>query len=181
MVPSTYEACRDFVWGFDGFKDDRAAGENFATAYGVTQYTWGYAVSEGIVKGDIANATQADCDNILHALYWNVCRCSSMPPGANLMLFNNSVLAGAGHAIRQLQRVLGLDQDGIVGPRTIQAANSFGDKPLIDALTAADDAYLQALANAPLYLNGWMRRENDAKVLAYQMAGVANNQGSLSV
>jgi lysozyme family protein len=179
MIPSTYEACRDWVWQYDGFQDDRAQGEAFATAWGITQYTVDYAEQQGIIaSGPTEILTRDEADAILRALYWNALHLSSMPPGVNLMLFNDGALTGVGHTARLLQRIIGTDVDGIVGPHTILKANSFGDKALINALTDADEIYLKALANAPLYINGWLRRENDAKATAYQMAGVPP-QGNL--
>lgn len=177
MLPSTYEACRDWVWnGFDGQKDDRAPGENFATAYGVTEYTWAYAIHQGLLPAKpIAEATKADCDAVLRGLYWNVSHCSALPPGANLMVFNDSVLTGTGAAGKLLQRTIGFegeDVDGVVGPMTIRRANSFGDRALIMGLKKADMEYLHSLAKFPLYGRGWTRREDECFETALQMAGI---------
>jgi lysozyme family protein len=174
-VPATYEACLAFVEGpsRDGSFNDSAPGEAFVTHYGVTQYTWGMAVQQGIVDGGFSSATTEQCAAVMRALYWNSMHCSSFAPGIGLMLFNDGVLCGTGHATRLVQRIVGAAQDGVVGPQTLRLANSFGVKALIDAIVAGDDAYFAALKNAPLFLHGWLRRESDAQKLAYQMAGVS--------
>ena len=173
MMPATFDACLAAVYRFDGFKDDRAPGENFATVYGVTENTWRYAISQGVVEDkDISQATQDDCSSVIRALYWNVIHGSQLPPGVNLMVFNDAVLCGAGHAVRLLQRVVGAAEDGVVGPDTIRRAGSYGDKLLIDRLHDGDIEYLQSLQNAPLYINGWRRREDTMQGLAYQMGGL---------
>ena len=171
MTPCTFETCDAFVLKFDGFRDDRAVGEDFATAYGVTEWTWQYAQEQGLIPEDkgIAEATADDCESIRRALYWNTIHGSSLPPGVALMVYNDGVLCGVGHVVRLLQRVLGAQQDGVIGPDTLRRAGSFGSKALIDALATADETYLAALANAPLYLTGWDRREEEARQLAYQM------------
>lgn len=158
-IPSTFDACLALCWQFDGLKNDRAQGEQFATSYGVTEMTWNSAEDQGLVNHDIDTATKDDCANILHALYWNTCKCSSLSPGVNLMVFNDSMVCGTGHTTKLLQRVVGAAQDGVVGPETLRLANSFHAVDLIEKLRVADEIYYAALAKAPLFLKGWTRRE----------------------
>jgi lysozyme family protein len=174
-VPSTFEACLAFVWqsNNDGRADNSASSEDWLTKWGVTAETWQLARQQGIVADkDISAATQDDCSNILRVMYWNSLHCSQLSAGINLMMFNDGMVCGVGYAARLLQRIIGVDQDGVVGPETIRRACSYGDKELIDALVVADDEYYASLATASLYLNGWTRREVQAKQSAYRMAGI---------
>lgn len=159
-APSDFDTCFDLVMTFDGFANDRAAGENFATTYGVTQMTWAYALSKGIVTDQFDQATKDDCKAIIHALGWNAANCGRLNPGINLMVFNDAVLSGSGHAVRLLQRVVGATEDGVCGPQTIRLANSYPTKRLIADLATADNTYLSSLDKADLYLAGWERRES---------------------
>ncbi len=175
MMPYSFEACLPIIYQFDGFKDDRAPGETFATAYGVTQTSWNQGIEQGLVPNKpIEQATQDDCTTIIRVNFWNASHASQLPPGVNLMVFNDAVLCGVGHATRLLQRILGVPADGIVGPITIRAASAFGDKRLIDAIHDGDDEYFAALKNAPLYLKGWTRREDVMQAAAYKMTGISN-------
>jgi lysozyme family protein len=171
MAPATFDACLALVWQFDGLKQDNAPGEKFATAYGITQMTWDNAVEQGIVEGPIAACTKADCAAILRALYWNTCGCPGMNPGVNLMVFNDAMVCGSGHAARLLQRIVGAAQDGVVGQTTLRLANSYPPGALIDKLKEADETYYASLANADLFLKGWTRREEFMAVQAHLMAG----------
>jgi lysozyme family protein len=175
IVPATFENCLAVVFEFDGLRDDRAPGESFATAYGVTEFTWAMAVRQGIVPDkDVSESTRDECVAVLRALFWNACHCSQLPPGINLMVFNDAVLTGVGHAVKLLQRVVGCRSiDGVVGPETIRRAGSTMPRQLIESMYAADEQYLSALKNAPLYLKGWMRREDRMRDMAYDMAGIA--------
>lgn len=173
-VASTFAACLAFVLGpdRDGHGDDSAPGEGFLTRWGVTHPTWDMAEHQGIVSGSLADATRAQCAAVLRALYWNVLHCSALGPGVNLMAFNAGMLAGTGHAARLIQRIVGAGVDGVIGPLTIHACDGFGDQALIDAIAAGDEAYYAALATADLFLRGWTLREQAARALAYQMAGL---------
>jgi lysozyme family protein len=173
VTPATFEACLADVFQFDGFKDDRAPGESFATTYGVTEYTWGDAINEGLVENKpISQATRDDCVTILRVKYWNAIHASQLPAGVNLMVFNDATLCGVGHAVALLQRILRTRPTRAVDADTIQLAGSFGDRALIDAIHDGDDAYFETLRNAPKYLGGWERREDVMRAHAYQMAGI---------
>ena len=170
MIPATFDACLQLVWQFDGLKDDHAPGEVFATSYGVTEFTWADARRHGLVDKDIEDATKDDCANILHVMYYNACKCSSLWPGDNLMVFNDSVVTGVGHTAKLLQRVVGAEQDGVIGPNTLKLANGMRAVDLIEKLRVADEIYYAALRNAPLFLRGWTRREEFMAAQAKKMA-----------
>ena len=176
MSANNFQAAMDFIWApdRDGAKNDSAPGEQFATAYGVTQMTWDSAVADGIVSGALADATKDQCEAIYRVRYWNALHASSLQDGVDLMMFNSAVLAGAGHAAKLLQRIVGAEQDGAIGPDTLRHANSFGVKALIDAIADGDEAFFASLANAPLFLRGWTRREEAARQLAYKMARITS-------
>lgn len=177
-IPNTFTAQLPIIFQFDDMKNDSAQGEAFATSYGITDMSWGEAIDEGIVPHiSLAQATRDQCIGIIRANYYNRCRISSLPAGAGLMVFNDAVLSGAGHAVALLQRIVGAGVDGVAGNETVSMADDYvahyGLQGLIDKLYVADETYLAALANAPRFLNGWDRREDVVRAAAYKMAGVA--------
>lgn len=177
MAAHNFEPSLTAFWQFDGFKNDQAPGENFLTAYGVTQSSWDQAIEQGVIRDkSLGQASQEDCKAILHVNFWNALRCEEMPAGVDLMLFNDGSLSGVGHTARLLQRVVGFtgdDVDGVIGPATMRAVLARGSSALIDAIVRADDQYLASLAKAPLYLKGWMRRELFMQGLGYRWAKAA--------
>lgn len=179
MTPCTFETCDGFVLQFDGVRDDSAPGENFATSYGITAMTWAWAIGQGVVADKpLAAGTVGEFEAIRRALFWNPLRCAQLPAGVALMVYNDGVLCGVGHEASLLARVIGstAPPTSVIGPDIMRKANSFGDKALIDALAKADETYLASLAKAPLFLSGWTRREEAARALAYQMAGVSGGR-----
>jgi lysozyme family protein len=170
-MPDTFHLALDFIWhpDRDGHQDDTAPGEVFRTSYGVTQATWDDAAADGIVSGDLTDATQDQCASIYRARFWNVLRCDAFSPGVALVLFSDATLTGTGHVARLLQRLVVTVEDGVIGPRTISAANRWVPRRLIAALIAADMDYLAGLANAPKFIRGWTRREEALRTAALSM------------
>lgn len=172
LPPHDFAACDSIILAFDGFSNDSAPGESFATRYGITQMTWDWAVQQGVVpnipldQGDVVQFT-----NIRKVMFWNSVHGSQLPPGVNLMVYNDSVLTGAGHAVRLLQRCVGVPDDGAIGPYTLSRVAGWRPGDLIDTLAKADTVYLSSLAKAPLYLRGWLRRESVMTVDAHAMIG----------
>jgi lysozyme family protein len=158
---TTFDRAINFIWApdRDGHRNDRAPGESFATAWGITQMTWDGAVASGIVSGPLADATLEQCKAIYRADYWNPLHCDALNPGVAFVLFNDATLSGVDAAARLLQRVVGATEDGVIGPQTLRLANAMPATELIDRLTVADEKYLAALRNAPLFIRGWDRRE----------------------
>jgi lysozyme family protein len=153
---TTFDAALAFIWDADrdGHAYDRAPGETFATAWGVTEMTWQAAVADGLMSGELADATREQCATIYRARYWNPLRCDSFAPGVAMVLFVDATLTGTGHVARLLQRIVGTVADGVIGPHTIAAANRWIPAALIGQLMDVDEAYLATLAKAPTFLRG---------------------------
>ncbi len=169
---TTFDRAINFIWApdRDGHRNDRAPGESFATAWGVTQMTWDDAVAAGIVSGSLADATRAQCKAIYRANYWDPLHCDSLNPGVAFVLFNDATLSGVDAAAKLLQRVVGATEDGVIGPQTLRLANAMPPSSVIDGLTTADEKFLASLRNAPMFIRGWDRRE-----IACQTAALALN------
>lgn len=170
-----FPACLAFVWEpqNDGAPNNGAGGETFITQWGVTASDWQTAVARGVVTGGIETASRDDCAKVLRALHWDGCDCGNMPPGCDLMVFNDAMVCGVGHTTRLVQRLVDTTDTGYgIGPLTILAIKGMGAASFIDGMRRADEAFYAALAKAPLFLKGWDRREEDAAIAAKKMAGV---------
>jgi lysozyme family protein len=73
---------------------------------------------------DIKNLTVDQAKDIYHRDYWDPCRCDNLPFPFALGLFDMAVNQGTQTAIKCLQETLDLIVDGVMGPRTINAAQN---------------------------------------------------------
>lgn len=172
-MSDNFEPAKDFIWRFDGFKNDSALGEPFRTSYGITESTWNAAVRDGIVEDSFDDMTEIAAVAIYRARFWNAMHCSALPPGVDVMMFSSGTLAGTGHAVRLLQRIIGANIDGVVGPETIRKAGGYGTKQLIDELATGDETWFQTLHGKGQFVRGWTRRVEECRQLAYSLARIA--------
>lgn len=75
------------------------------------------------------------------------------------LLFNFSVNIGKKTAVRKLQRVLGLEQDGLIGPATLAALdNCDRDRVAFQFLLEVLELYAQLSKDKPMFFKGWTHR-----------------------
>jgi lysozyme family protein len=117
-------------------------------------------------------------------MYWNATRGEMLPSGADILLFDVAVVDGPGRAARLLQRTVGAEEDGIIGPQTLRLAAMTEAGILLAKLTTVDDDFLQGLATYRYFGCGWERRLNDcvhyaAGFLASFSVGISTLRNSI--
>jgi lysozyme family protein len=165
-----------FIWQpeNDGHDEDSAPGEAFLTRWGVTRDTWDDAVRAGVVAGQLEDATPATIGNLYLARFWNAMMLDAFPTALGFVLFGDATLTGTGHVASLLQRIVGAADDGVIGkldtvPKVATYLSVHGQTALVDAIIDADETYLAALVNAPKFLAGWTRREEEEQAIAHDI------------
>lgn len=108
---------------------------------------------------DIRNLTKEQAYEIYKEEYWDMVKADAFPYPLNVLLFDFAVHSGPRRAIQVLQMTLKQTQDGLIGPRTIEAAQKKG-KYLLEICSrymAARTFFLASL-NKPYFISGWTTR-----------------------
>lgn len=153
-----FERCLAFVLGQEGGYVDRPGDPGGPTNLGVTIPTLTKFMGHPVSVADIKALTPEAVSPLYKELYWNRIVGVLLPVGVNLATFDASVNMGPGAASRLLQRALGLTQDGLIGPRTINALNGRPIPAFLDRLAGLRLAYYQALPGWPEFGKGWTKR-----------------------
>jgi lysozyme family protein len=106
---------------------------------------------------------------IYHKNYWQAVRGDELPVGVDLAVFDFAVNSGPPRAIRHLQRVLGVTQDGHMGPMTLAAARAADPATLIPKLMDSRVQFLRQIDVFWRFGKGWLRRTSGV-----QQASVAS-------
>lgn len=95
---------------------------------------------------DVRNLTKEEADEIYDARYWKTVRADELPSGLDYTVVDFYVNSGA-WAIRILQRVLGVTEDGVIGDQTMKAIERYpgGTRALIVDYCEARMKYLRGL------------------------------------
>jgi lysozyme family protein len=172
---SNFDACLTLVLGAEGGFSNDARDKGGATNFGITIDTlaeWRRSRTPGAtVTIDDVHALKVDeAKEIYRSRYWNITQCESLPAGVDLLVFDMGVNAGPGRSARILQEVLGVEQDGSIGPVTLNGLNTCPqDKIIRDFSTKRLDFY-RSLDDFKVFGAGWTNRANSMQEAALRMA-----------
>jgi lysozyme family protein len=170
MAQNSFEKAMPRLFAHEGGYADHPSDPGGATKYGITHQTLSDWRGRPVTKTDVRRLTQAEAAEIYKARYWDALCCDDLPAGADYCVFDAGVNSGPGRATRWLQAALRVDQDGIVGPRTLAAAQSADPRRLIDDICDVRLAFLRGLSTWAVFGRGWERRVADVRETARAMA-----------
>lgn len=90
--------------------------------------------------------------------YWKPVRAEELPAALRYAVFDAAVNSGVRQSILWLQRALGVADDGVLGPRTLAAANQANPEVLRARIIAQRMHFLTNLNTFPTFGRGWIRR-----------------------
>lgn len=129
-----------------------------ATNKGITIATFRRYVNAKGTKDDLRRLTTAQAGVVYRKQYWDKVRGDDLPDGVDYAVFDFAVNSGPSRAAKYLQDVLGVAQDGKIGPVTIKAAHAFRADQIIEELCADRLAFLKRLPTWGTFKNGWTAR-----------------------
>lgn len=141
------------------------------TNMGVTKRTWEAWTGKSVKPGGMKDITVADVAPLYKAKYWDAVKGDDLPEGVDYTVFDYAVNSGPKRAIRQLQECLKVNADGIIGPKTLAAANSANPIALIGCICDNRLAFLKNLPTWDTFGRGWGRRVAEVEHIAGKMVG----------
>ena len=107
---------------------------------------------------DLRLITEADAVAVFKRFYADTVQADLLPPGLDYAMTDFAVNSGPSRAAQHLQRILGVEADGHIGPKTIEAIGGWNLLALIDKLCESRLRFLRALKTWGTFGKGWERR-----------------------
>ena len=145
-----------------------------ATMRGVTLGTFRRYVKAGASKADLKNITAAELETVYRRHYWDAVRGNELPSGVDYAVFDFAVNSGPSRATKFLQQVLGIKQDGKLGPVTLAALKDRYPSTIVSELCTLRLKWLRRLKTWKTFGRGWERRV----VAVQELASAMTEQGS---
>lgn len=161
--PRTYgpaERAIDWVLGLEGGVSNDPEDNGGYTRYGITSKAVQVARIMRIIPQDttVNDVTQDMARLIYRECYWRTVNGDRLPPAIAIAVFDAAVQHGPGWAARALQTILGVNADGIVGSKTVEAA---GKAMPVSTVLALMDRRIDLYTQHPdwnHFKRGWIRR-----------------------
>ena len=117
--------------------------------------------------------TVADVTPIYKRRYWDRMKGDDplMASGVDFCTFDLCVNGGTGRGAKMLQKVVGVTQDGGIGPQTLAAVSRMSPIDIIEQYAAQREAFYRRLKTFDTFGRGWLRRNEETRIAALKMAG----------
>lgn len=166
-----FDACLAIILKEEGGNDDDVRDPGGRTSRGIIQREWNvYRQTHPNRPQDVWQASSTDVADIYKTQYWEP-YCDKMPLGVDLVFFNASVNSGRQQAVKELQRSLGVNADGMMGMITFNALDAEANlKELIEDMCTQRRNFYKALKTFKTFGKGWMARTDRIQSSAIAMA-----------
>lgn len=165
MTRETLPVALELTFGDEGAYSNVKTDRGGPTKYGITHKTLAAhrgvpAVSAVQVQG----MSREEAADIYRRSYWGQAGGDLLPPGLDYAAFDFAVNSGPARAVKTLQRVVGVREDGQFGEQTLAAVRRYpgGVSMLIRDYCEARMKFLRSLANSktgfPVNGRGWTIR-----------------------
>lgn len=148
------------VLKYEGGYVDHPKDPGGPTNKGITQAVYdNWRKSQNLSIQSVRAITDSEVAAIYKNLYWDRVSGDLLPSGVDFAVFDFAVNSGVSRAAKTLQAVVGVTQDGVIGPATIQAAKTY----VAMSITNRRLAFMQSLSIWSTFGKGWSARIADVK------------------
>lgn len=165
--------------GYAADPDDRGG----ATKYGVTEKTWeksGYDKNaDGRIDAkDVALLSESDMSSCILPVYWKRWQADRIGSQAMAEILVDWLWMSGDIAVKRVQHLLGLNEDGIVGEKTLAAINAYPDRrKLFERIKNERRGYIDRICSLRpaniKFRKGWLARLKDFKWFVCLILSVA--------
>lgn len=134
-----------------------------ATNKGVTLATYRRYKGDDATVDDLKAITDEEWTNIFKTMYWDKFKADEIASQTVANLCVDWLWMSGTKAIKYVQRLIGVTEDGIVGKQTLARLNAKGDGLVLPIYNYRKDFYHRIVANRPTqkrFLRGWLNRLN---------------------
>jgi lysozyme family protein len=170
---------RDIVQRFIGLSEggyvNHPKDPGGATDRGITQATYNaHLKRKGLPPASVRGISKSVAEEIIFGQYMRPVRFDELSDGLDYAMADYAVNSGPSRAVKELQRIVGVRDDGVMGDITMAAVQSKDQVALITELCDRRMAFLRRLKTWSTFGKGWSIR-----VVGNQAGFQANDIGVL--
>lgn len=169
MAKNNFPPVMDEIFKHEGGYVDHPRDPGGATNMGITHKTLAaWRRVSHVSKIEVKRLTKSEARDIYRDRYWNKVHGDALPYGFDLVAMDGAVNSGPRRGAKWLQRGVGARADGVIGPKTIEAARR-SDAQGIERACDARMGFLRGLRHWDAFGRGWSRRVASVEAVATRM------------
>lgn len=170
MAKDTFGKAMPHVFQVEGGYADNPKDPGGATNMGITLATLSAWRGHPMTKMQVKNLTKDEAAQIYKAQYWDKVMGDELPAGLDYAVFDFAINSGPARAAKALQKIVGVEPDGIIGAKTITAARKFDTSSLITRYCDDRLAWMRTLGTWSTFGKGWASRVSHVREVALAFA-----------
>jgi lysozyme family protein len=173
MSTNNFDFCLNVILHHEGGYVNHPRDPGGITNLGVTKAVYDAWIKRKATVEEMKGLTPALVAPLYRINYWNKVKGDSLPLGLDLCVFDFAVNAGPSRAIRYLQMMVNVKQDGVLGPMTLEKVNKYvetvGNDTAVKKYQELRRGYYKKLKTFATFGKGWLRRVNGVEATAIKM------------
>ena len=164
-MKENFEECLKMLLHHEGGYVDHPEDPGGETNLGVTKKVY----EEWGGTKDMKDLTVEDGAPIYKKNYWSRLKCDDLPSGLDFCAFDWGVNSGTGRAAKAIQKIIGANQDGAIGPKSLALIENQDPKFMVEQFGKIRQEFYEGLSTFKTFGRGWTRRNEETTQKAVSM------------
>ena len=157
-MKSTYTQAMNYVYADEGGYSNDAGDPGGPTNYGITIGDARHYWKADATAQDVRSMPKNVAADIYQKHYADPLHYDDLPAGVDYAVLDYGINSGISRSAKVLQRIVGVNPDGLIGPITLEAVSKGSPVDLINKIYNERLSFLKALHTWPIFGKGWEAR-----------------------
>ena len=168
-MKGNFDQCLEQVLKHEGGYVDHPEDPGGRTNMGVTQVVYENHLGRPVTEEDMKEMPLEHAKEIYKTNYWDKVCGEELPEGLDFSIFDWAVNSGPSRAVKALQKIINVAQDGAIGPITLKAIEDHGPGNLIHTYAMEREMFYRRLSTFSIFGRGWLNRLDTTQKKSYEM------------
>ena len=168
-MQNNFDKCLEMLLHHEGGYVNNVHDRGGMTNLGVTKRVYDDWIGRESTEQEMRDLTPDDVAPIYRKNYWNRVKADQLPSGLDWACFDWAVNSGSGRPAKAVQRAVGAEPDGAIGPQTLALIMEKDPKFIIDYVYTVRQAFYEGLDDYKHFGRGWSRRNKETLEQALNM------------
>ena len=168
-MKNNFDKCLHMLLEHEGGYVNNKHDKGGMTNLGVTKKVYDKWIDRESTEQEMRDLTPEDVAPIYKKNYWDRVKGDSLPSGLDWACFDWAVNSGSGRPAKAVQRAVGAEPDGAIGPQTLGLIMEKDPEFIIDYVYIVRKAFYEGLDDYKHFGRGWSRRNKETLKQALSM------------